>query len=461
MPESPDPASPAPKSGAGVQTATPSTNDVAVNGAHKNGAAEIVTATGRGGGGFSFRNLRTFSSMSNPVFRLYYASMLGQMGAMNIELIARSLLIYRMTNSGAILGIMALAQSLPMLFLALFGGVMADRIQKRTILIIGQVGGAASAFLVALALIFGFLSENRHDTWWILIVAAVVKGIAQGFMLPARQAVVPEIVRPDQVMNAVALNNFGQNILRLGAPAFAGFMVDFFGFMAVYLIMTVLYLESLFTAVLMPRTRGRIAASGKTAMAEMKEGLRYVRKEPSIMIVLVFTLFVVMLSQPYMQMLPIFTEKVLGVGASGMGILVSVSGIGAVVASLILASLPDKKRGLMLLASCIVMGLALIVFSFSPLLSLSMGAMIFIGMGQTGRMTLANALLQTYTVNEYRGRVMSLYMIDFAITSIGVFFVGLASDIFGVQWSVGSLAIALVVLSIAMLFLSRRMRVLD
>ena len=139
----------------------------------------------------------------------------------------------------------------------------------------------------------------------------------------------------------------------------------------------------------------------------------------------------------------------------------SISGIGAIAGSLVLASLPNKKRGLMFLCSGIVLGIALTGFSFSSLWWSSVAMIIFVGVGQTGRMTLANTLLQYYVKDAYRGRVMSLYMMEFGLTSFGVFFTTIMAEQVGVQMAVGSLAIALVICSVLFLIFVPSIRKLD
>jgi MFS family permease len=164
---------------------------------------------------------------------------------------------------------------------------------------------------------------------------------------------------------------------------------------------------------------------------------------------------------PYMFMLPIFVDDILKVGAKGMGILMSVSGIGAIAGSLTLASLPNKKRGLMLLVSSLLLGAALVGFSFSSWWYLSLGLIVFVGLGQSGRMTLASTLLQYYTDDEYRGRVMSFYMMEWGLTSFATFSAGLITEAIGVQWAVGGFAIVLTLLSILALAFVPRLRSLD
>lgn len=405
-------------------------------------------------------NIKTFSSLKNPVFRLYYGGLIGQMSGMNMQMIARSLLVYRLTGSAAILGSMSLASALPMLLLSLFGGVIADRVQKKYILIIGQASSALVSLGVALTLSFSYLSADKEGSWWILILASVCQGSIMGLMMPARQAMVPEIVGEEHIMNAMALNNFGMNIFRLLAPALAGFLIDIIGFDAIYYLMSGLYFVSLIFVLFIPPT-SKIVKRSSSTFVDVKEGLQYIRHETAILLVLGFTLLVILLSMPFMFLLPIFTDDILKVGATGMGILVSVSGVGALFSSLVLASLPNKKRGLMMLLGGIMVGMGVAAFAFSSSWHLSLALIAFVGIGQTVYMTLGSTLIQYYVSSRYRGRVMSILMMNFGLTGVGTFFAGVLSESVGVQWAIGGFASVLVIIASLAFALIPQIRRLD
>jgi MFS family permease len=387
---------------------------------------------------------------------------------MNMQMMARSLLVYRLTGSAAILGAMSLFNALPMLSLSLFGGVIADRMQKKYVLIAGLIGSALVSLVIALALTLGFIAPDVSfnimglvvPSWWILAATALFQGSIMGLMIPSRQSIVPEIVEEEQLMNAISLDVLGMNTLRLTAPALTGFLIEAFDFEAVFYAMTAMYLSGVFFIALMPLT-GTIAIRGGRALAEIMEGFRYLRNEPRLLTLLAFTLLAVFFSMPYMMMLPIFAEDILKVGAAGLGVLISVGGIGAITGSLTLASLPNKKRGLMLLVSSFLLGVALVGFSFSSLMPLSLVLMVFVGLGQSGRMTLGNTLIQYYVDDDYRGRVMSIYMMQFGITSFAVFAAGLIAEKVGPQWALGGLAMVLIAVSLLALAFVPRIRNLD
>ena len=405
-------------------------------------------------------NLRTFNSLKNPIFRLYYMGILGQRASMNMQLIARSLLVWRLTGSAAILGLMQLFNALPILFLALFGGIISDRIQKKYVLLVGMVISAAIALSVALSLTFGYLSLERDGSWWILGITSLLQGSVMGLMVPSRQAIISEMVSGEDLMNAVSLDSLGMNILRLTAPALTGFIIDGFDFAAVYYVMTGMYVMGAIFIALMPLT-SRLASNGSRVLAEIAEGFKYLKRNTTILLLLIFTLFAVILSMPYMALLPIFTDTILDVGASGMGVLVSISGAGAMIGALVFASLPNKKRGLMLVVGSLILGAALVGFSFSTSWYLTIALIVFVGLGQTARMTLGNTLIQYYVDDEYRGRVLSIYVMEFGLTSFGAFGAGLLAEAIGVEWALGGFSMALVVVALLTLIFVPRLRQLD
>ena len=145
----------------------------------------------RGGFGISLRSMKTFDSLKVPAYRFFFLGMVGQWGAMNMQMVIRSLLIYRLTGSAAILGLMSLANALPMLLLSLFGGVIADRVQKKHAIQVGQAASAVLALSVAVPLTTGYLSPQHPGSWWILMVNSVPQGTIMAFVIPSRQAIIP------------------------------------------------------------------------------------------------------------------------------------------------------------------------------------------------------------------------------------------------------------------------------
>jgi MFS family permease len=403
---------------------------------------------------------KVFSSFKNPVYRLYYYSLIGHWGPMQMQMVTRTLLIYRLTDSGTILGMMALAGSLPMLFLSLYGGALADRVEKRKILIYSQALSAVVTLGVGLALSFNYLSQDVPGSWWVLIVSSILQGIIMGIMMPSRASMVPEIVTTEDLMNAISLSNMGMNVFRILAPAATGFIIAAWDFASVYYIMTGLYLFSVVFLFRIPRIRPE-AHHGSSMVTEVVQGFQYMRGEIAIMLILAFTFGCTILGMPFNQLLPMFTESILKVGASGLGIIMAVSGVGSIVVSFVLATMPNKKRGIMMLFSGLILSLALIAFSFSTQWHFSLVMSAFIGLGQTGQTAVGFTLVQYYVDPSYRGRVMSFMMLAFGLSSLGTVFGGIMADALGIEWSIGGLAIGLCVISSAMLVFSSRLRKLE
>lgn len=404
--------------------------------------------------------IQPFRSFQSPIYRLFFASLLGQMAAMNMQMLARTLLIYRLTGSAAILGAVSIAFAVPMLLLSLFGGVVADRFQKKTVMLIGNLVLIFVSLSVGLTLSFGYLSADVPGSWWILVVNSVFQGAVMALVMPARQAIVPEIVGTEQIMNATSLNTMGMNAMRLFAPAAAGFLIDGVGFDAVFYTMSVLYVISAVLVVLLPQT-GTMPSKKNGALSDIKEGLAYLKTEKTLLFILVFAIAGVVLAMPYQQLLSIFADDVLMVGATGLGVMMSVSGVGAVLGSIYIASLPNKRRGFLMLASGLFLGVSLTAFSLSSIWYLSLFLIALVGLAQAAGLTLTSTLIQYYVDDAYRGRVMSILMMEFGLMSFGAFAAGMLTEVIGVQFAVASFGAVLTVIAFLALVSFPHIRALD
>jgi MFS family permease len=402
--------------------------------------------------------LRMFSSLKSPTYRLYFFATIAHFAAMSMQIVSNPYLIYHLTNSKALLGTMSLVSAAPMIIVSIFGGAFADRIRKKYLLIAGMASLSVMSLVIAFSLMTGALNSQNPASWWILIIASVFQGGIMGMMMPALQAIIPELVSRDQLMNAIALNTLGMTVLNLAAPVLAGYIIgENANYKTVYFVMTGCYLLALAIVLFLPKKETMIA-SGTKIMADIIDGFKYIAKNAIILRILVFTLIVVVLAMPFQQLMPIYTEDILKVGPPGMGLLLSISGAGALVGSLFLAVMPGRKRGLMLLASGILAGTALTIFSFSAIMAVSMVVIFFIGAAQTFRNTIGGALLQTYTSNAYMGRVMSIMNMQWGLMSVCTFIAGILADRVPVQWVLGSLSILLVILSIIFLSTFKNVR---
>jgi MFS family permease len=399
------------------------------------------------------------------------------MAAMNMQLVARSWFMYELTGSAVMLGAVGLGSALPMLTVSLFGGVLADRIRKRGILIAGQFASALVALGIAVSITHGTIS------WIHLFLAAFRQGLIMALMMPARQALIYELVGENMLMNAIALNAAAMNLIRLTAPAFAGFFIALWDIEGVYYIMSALYFTGFVFAIRLPQT-GITQVRKIGTIQELKEGLRYIRHNTNVLAILILTLMATILSMPYIFLLPIFAKDIFFVDVSifgkftsvpligslflalaessaRQGLLISISALGALVGSLVVASMSNRRRGLIFLISLLLAAAALVCFSATGSYLIALFTFVPLGLGQAGRMALSNTLLQSNTDDSHRGRVMSIYTMNWGVTMVGVFFVSILADIIGVQLAVGGAAGLLAIITIYHLFFTPRIRHLD
>lgn len=410
--------------------------------------------------GTAISKLRTFESFKIPPYRIYYGSMAASWFTQSMQMIARTLLLYRITESAFIIGVMSLGQAIPALLISAFGGAVADRLSKKYILVFCRAFSCFTTLGIALCLVTGYISAEHPESWWILFAAAVMDGIAGGFMQPANMSIIPELVGENNVMNAISLSSMGQNIFRLIGPLLAGIIIDNYSFTALFFLMTGMNAIAAISIAFMPYIRKTVQKAG-SAFGDMFDGLRYLRAEPLILILVLFTVCHAVAGSPYMQLMPVFTEEILKVGATELGVLTAVSGVGALLISLLIASIPNKKRGLILISSGFLLGIPLIVFSFSRWWYLSLLMMPFLGMSTTVHSTMTTTIVQTYVPHDYRGRMQGLISMSLGLASLGTFMAGTLTEMIGVQWAVGSLAIFLTGFSLILLTFFPRLRKLN
>ncbi len=403
--------------------------------------------------------MRTFDSLRERDFRWFFVAMLGQMAGMNIQWLVRGYLVFELTGSFAALGMIGLVSAIPMVGLSLIGGVIADRAPRKLVLQMGQVANVLIALAMA-ALLFADLLRFEH-----LVVASLVQGTVMALVMPSRQAMVPEVVAPARLMNAVSLNVAGMSLMGLLAPAGGGFVVAIVGAAWAYMLMAALYAVAIVALLPVPgRPAAERAPTGRgmrSSGVDLVDGLRYVLRD-RVMFALVGVSFVTaILAMPYLMMMPGFVVEVLDGSATELGLLMAISGAGSLLGSLVIASLPERRRGLLYLLSAIFLGASLIAFVASETFAISAAVMVLVGIGTAGRMTLGNVLLQSYVEDRYRGRVMSIWMTQWGMMSGGTLFVGLIAEAVGIQVALGGLAAVLIVFTLAVLVLVPRVRRID
>lgn len=405
----------------------------------------------------------TFASLGDSGFRWFFASMLGQMASLNMQGLVRGYLAFELTGSFAALGTLFLFNAAPGILLALYGGVLADRARSRKRIVqTGQLINATNALVVGL-LLFGDALCFEH-----LLVASFLQGAVNSLMMPARQAMLPEVVGLQRLMNAVALNAAGRDSIRLLAPAAGGALLTIFGAEWIYFLMAAMYL---FASAALVRVHTSAAGTGGDpprrrrggagGAGDVLEGLRYVRRDRTLGPLLLFNILFALLAMPYVFMLPGFVADVLEEGPGQLGLLMSLTGAGSLAGAMVIASLPSRRRGRLLLGAVALQGVGLVAFASSTALWLTAPIMLLIGFAEAGRMSLSNVLVQTYVEDEFRGRVMSVYMLQRSLAQFGAFFAGFAASAVGIQLVLGGMAALLVLLALGVAVLLPHLRTLD
>jgi MFS family permease len=384
--------------------------------------------------------MRPFESLRVPAFRAYIAGMFLVFGSMQMQQVARSWFMYDLTHSPMMLAMLGIASGAPMLLLSLVGGALADRFAKKTILMIALVGMATGSFLVAILVVSGATKGSVLAT---LLIASVLQATSMAFMLPARQSMVPELVGKRLLLNAIALSSAEMNATRMVLPALAGILIGSVGVGPVFFIMAGMVITSFFIiAVFLPKTSAMTRTRKTTVLGDMGETFGYLGKKPLVRDLLVLAFVSVVFGMPFQLLLPIFTTDYLKVGPEGLGFLMSVMGVGALVGSVVIATMSDfRRKGMLMLAITVVFGLGILAFTMSPSFVIASIVMLPLGMGSTGRMTLNNTLLQMHVDDHMRARVMGLYMMEVGMQPVGSVPMAALAGIIGAPWAVGGAGI--------------------
>ena len=350
----------------------------------------------------------TFRALQHPNYRLFFAGQMISLVGTWMQSVAQSWLIYRLTGSAALLGAVGFAGQFPVFLLASLGGIVADRYNRRRVLIATQT----AAMLLAAALAALTLSGHVHE-WHVFVLAAML-GLVNAIDIPARQAFVVELVERKDFMNAIALNSAMFNGARVAGPALAGVLVASIGEGWCFLVNALSYL-----AVIAGLWRMRVESRGvpsraSSGLADLLEGFRFAwRTEPIRMLLLSLGL-VSLVGMPYTVLMPIFADQILHSGARGLGILMGASGLGALIGALALAARTELRGlGRWVALSMAGFGGGLVAFSLSRSFWLSTALLLPVGTCMMVEMSASNTLIQAMVPDRLRGRVMAIYSMMF------------------------------------------------
>lgn len=367
----------------------------------------------------------TFRAFENRNYMLFFCGQsVSQIGTW-MQRTAVSWVIYSMTHSAFMLGLAVFAQQFPSFLLSLFGGIVSDRYSRYKILLVTQTASMIQAVMLAVLIL------NNHYVIWEILALSVVLGIINAFDVPARQPMVHDMINnKEDLPNALALNSAMVNIARLVGPALSGIVLNEFGAGICFSVNAVSFLAVICSLLLMKLPAFQPPLIKKKVVTELAEGFVYLKNTPLIGLVMLMLLLLSLFVLPYDTMMPVFAKVVYNGNAATFGYISSFIGLGAIMGSLVMASVKDVSRlKVILLMSVGILGAGLIFFSRIQYLPAAMPFAIIIGFGSLSPMTAGITIIQMQSAPEMRGRVMSyVAMAYFGMLPLGSLLTGLVSQ---------------------------------
>jgi MFS family permease len=365
-------------------------------------------------------------------FQLFFAGQLISLTGTWMQTVAQSWLVYRLTGSTMLLGMVGFTSQIPVFLFAPIGGVVADRFNRHRVVIAMQTSAMLLAFVLA-----GLTLAGNIQIWHIFLLSGLL-GTVNAFDIPARQSFIVEMVGRDDLVNAIALNSSMVNGARIVGPAIAGTLVAIIGEGWCFLANAISYIAVIVGLLLMQVTRAPRAESTASTFESLLEGFQYVARTSPVRSLLLLLGLVSVMGMPYSVLMPVFADRILGGGPTSLGLLMGASGVGALTGALALAS-REGLRGLgrWVAWSAAAFGISEILFSLSRSLWLSAALLVPVGCAMMVEMASSNTLIQSMVPDRLRGRVMSIYSMMFmGMAPFGALLAGAAAHRFGAPLTV-------------------------
>lgn len=386
---------------------------------------------------------RMFESLRVTSFRDLWIGMLASYIGMYMGMVSRGYLAYEITGSATILGIVTVASGIPMLFLSPVGGVLADMMNRRRILIDSQIFMVISSLLIA-ALIHLDLIEIWH-----LAFFGFLQGILFTINMPARSSALPHLVGRPLLASAIGLTNSGRNLMSVIAPAIAGAVIaiPWLGTAGAFDISALFYVGATLLMLRLPKSLAKSREQTQVAFGQqMLDGFNYIFTQRSLLVLLLLGLVPILFGMPLQSFLPVFQADVLHVGSVELGLLYSAVGIGGTLGSLMIPPLAESKQShIMQLGSGVFFGITLILFAYSTSFTLSMVFIGLVGFAGNACTGLNSALLMLRTEEAYYGRVMSIYMMNWSLMTLFTLPLGMFVDWWGAPLVTSAAAMGIVI----------------
>jgi MFS family permease len=374
---------------------------------------------------------RTFSALSIPNFRRFFFGQSTSLIGTWMQSVAQSWLVFTLTHSATAIGFVLALQTLPVLVLGPYGGVIADRVDKRRLMI------ALQTLMGMQALVLGLLVVTHVVVFWEICVLAVVLGCNNCFENPARQAFVREMVGAGEVRNAVSLNSTMVNAARAVGPAVAGLLIATVGIGVCFLVNAVSFIAVVYSLVSMNTKALKPSVPTSRARGQLREGFRYVAKEPRLGVPLLMMAIVGTLAYEFQVTLPVLAKQTFNGNAATYGFLTAAMGVGAVVGGLITATRGRTGLRPLTLAGA-AFGVAILCAAFSPVLAVAFVALAAMGWTSVTFLATGNSTLQLESAPSMRGRVMALWAVAFmGSTPVGGPLIGWVVAIAGARVGLG------------------------
>ena len=371
-------------------------------------------------------------SLRHRNFQLFFSGQMISLIGTWMQNIAQSWLVYKLTGSSLLLGVVGFAGQIPVFLLAPIGGMVADRRNRHRIVIGTQTTSMILAFILAMLTLFHLVRV------WEIVVLAASLGAVNAFDIPARQSFLIDMVGREDLMNAIALNSSMFNGARVIGPAIAGLLVAWIGEGWCFFANAVSYIAVIIGLLLMKLGPMRKVSKEATHIEHIAEGFRFVSRAAPIRALMLLIGVVSFVAVPYSVLMPIFADRILHGGARGLGILMGASGVGALLGALTLA----MRRGVQGLGRWIAFsaagfGASLVLFSFSKFFLLSVALLLPVGYFVMLQMSSSNTLIQAMVPDDLRGRAMAVYTMMFmGMAPMGSLFAGAVADRIGAPWTV-------------------------
>ncbi len=344
--------------------------------------------------------------------------------------IAQSWLVWQLTHSAFLLGLIGFFDTIPRLLFGAIGGVIADRVDRRRLLIITQTLAMAQAFVYWFAVYFKFI------VFWHIIVLTLFLGVMNSINQTARQSLVNSIVPKEDLLNAISLHASVFNMSRILGPSVGGVLIAAIGIAGCFFINGLSFLALIWSLFVMDLPPWEKKEGNESVWSEIREGYEYVRGNHWMFSIICLSYVVAVVGAPYPRFLPVFASNILHVGPFGFGLMMAAPGLGATVSTLCLASLGIARPGILLICLCVLgFSVFLALFAFSHSFAFSLVLLTLVGFCFVAFRASANTAIQTDTPRDLLGRVLSLFFMDRGLWSLGALLMGGIASVVGVAWA--------------------------